>query len=151
VLSAREVIVNSFSLGKQVCRIRQPLKLVHFGDYELAQLNSEEFLQWTEHLAIHSKAPGGQTTNGRSYSSLVMDRLIDICFKDSRENNAPQFPGQRSTARCRSATSPSWEYSSHFQEILRVFCELKSMCLQVLFKSGESTSGMLSSPSNQLL
>lgn len=34
---------------------------------------------------------------------------------------------------------------------LHVLCELKSMCLQVFFKSGESTSGILSSPSNRLL
>lgn len=39
---------------------------------------------------------------------------------------------------------PAWFHS------VRLY-ELKGMCLQVLFESGQSASGVLSSPSNQLL
>jgi hypothetical protein len=91
------------------------ITLAHFADdYEMAQPNSAEFLRWTEHLAVGSKPSIGRYTKGRQPSSLVMDRIVDICFPELQKNTAESGAEQKSSrereaARNRSAkTVQDW-------------------------------------------
>lgn len=79
--------VESSLLGEQICRLRYRITLAHFADdYEMAQANSQLFLQWTEHAALKSTTSTLRHTSGRRSTSLVMDRVINICFPEIYKN-----------------------------------------------------------------
>jgi hypothetical protein len=52
----------------------------------MAQANSQLFLQWTKHVALKSTPSTPRPTSGRGSKSLVMDRVILICFPETYKN-----------------------------------------------------------------
>ena len=87
--------VENSLLGEQVCRLRYRITLAHFADdYEIAQANSQLFLQWTEHVALKSTPSTPRPMSGCGSKSLVMDRVIT-----GESENGTDLPAHLEAAR----------------------------------------------------
>ena len=79
--------VESNLLREQICRLHYRITFAHYADdYEMAQANSQLFLQWIEHAALKSTRSTPRHTSGRRSTSLVMDRVLHIRFPEIYKN-----------------------------------------------------------------